>query len=116
LYCSNTGEYCSLDTPNIRAALEDIFQTYGARPPSPTLSHTLSCAHCRSDTEILCEQVDVYISSHQHSYERLWPVVKGQVLAYHYDNLQAPFQVISGSGGCPLVAGFCFDPTFGARG
>jgi hypothetical protein len=58
----------------------------------------------------------MYISSHQRLYKRLWLVVKGQVLAHHYDNLKAPFQVILGSGGCPLVAGFCFDLTFGARG
>lgn len=67
-------------------------------------------------TSLVIVPVDMCISSHQHSYDRLWLVVKGQVLAHHYNDLKAPFQVISGSGGCPLVAGFCFDPTFGARG
>jgi hypothetical protein len=111
MYCSNSGEFCSIDAPVVQEELEDIFLAHGVR------SHHVRRAFVRVSPHALARtQVDVFIGAHQHSYERLWPVVRGKVLAEHYNYPKAPFQVVSGSGGCPLVGGFCFDPTFGPRG
>jgi len=89
LYCSNPGEYCTIDAPLVQEELEEIFMTYG---------------------------VDMYISGHIHAYERLWPVYKGRVMAYHYNDPAAPFQVTTGTGGCNMMGGLCFDPMFWGRG
>lgn len=110
MYCSNLGEYCRDDAPFVRDTLEDIFQAYGVRERTER-------GHGRGPHEWrLCPQVDAFISAHEHSYERLWPVAKNQILAKHYGDPQSAFQVISGSGGCPLTHGLCFDPTWGSRG
>jgi len=88
LYCSNHGDYCNIDAPLVREAFEDIFMTYG---------------------------VDMFIGAHEHSYERMWPVYKGRVVAYHYNDPPAPFQVTTGTGGCPMMGQLCFDPIFWGR-
>eukprot|EP01089_Gocevia_fonbrunei_P016557 TRINITY_DN5161_c0_g1_i1.p1 TRINITY_DN5161_c0_g1~~TRINITY_DN5161_c0_g1_i1.p1 ORF type:complete len:483 (+),score=127.32 TRINITY_DN5161_c0_g1_i1:206-1450(+) len=48
--------------------------------------------------------VDMYISGHEHSYERLWPVYSGDVhngsASDPYKNPGAPVHIISGSAGC----------------
>ena len=43
--------------------------------------------------------VDIVLQAHEHSYERLWPVYKGVVLAENYTNPQAPVQLITGAAG-----------------
>jgi len=48
--------------------------------------------------------VDIYLSAHEHSYERLWPVYQGQVYngsaQAPYTNPRAPVHIIAGSAGC----------------
>jgi len=39
------------------------------------------------------------IQAHEHSYERLWPMYKGVVVAKNYTNPQAPIQIITGAAG-----------------
>ena len=44
--------------------------------------------------------VDVYLSGHEHSYERLYPVYRQQLLSQSYDPLIAPFYLVAGAAGC----------------
>ena len=44
--------------------------------------------------------VDFYFSGHMHSYERLYPTYKGQVLGHDYSPLVAPLHIIAGAAGC----------------
>ncbi|XP_045192870.2 acid phosphatase type 7-like [Mercenaria mercenaria] len=73
MYCSNDDlDDCTLQESKVRLGLEDIFYNNG---------------------------VDVVLQAHEHSYERLWPVYKGVVLAENYTNPQAPVQLITGAAG-----------------
>jgi len=44
--------------------------------------------------------VDLVIQAHEHSYERLWPVYRDNILAKNYINPAAPVHIISGAAGC----------------
>ncbi|KAK3085903.1 hypothetical protein FSP39_010267 [Pinctada imbricata] len=73
MYCSNADlDDCTKSSSKVRQGLEDLFYEYG---------------------------VDLVIQAHEHSYERLWPMYKGVVLAKNYTNPQAPVQLISGAAG-----------------
>lgn len=60
--------------------------------------------------------VDVIIQGHEHSYERLWPVYNGTVIARNYTNPKAPVHIISGAAGCNEADGLCVNPMLGPRG
>lgn len=73
MYCSNNNsDDCRKNDSLVRLGLEDMFFKYG---------------------------VDLVIQAHEHSYERLWPMYKGVVLAENYTNPRAPIQLITGSAG-----------------
>lgn len=75
---------------------------------------------CTSDTEILRDGttynggnrvaplervlfnygVDFFFAGHMHSYERLWPTYRQQVLQKNYNNPRGPIHIITGSAGC----------------
>ncbi|XP_060563961.1 acid phosphatase type 7-like isoform X2 [Ruditapes philippinarum] len=73
MYCSNDDlDDCTLQESQVRLGLEEIFYNNG---------------------------VDIVLQAHEHSYERLWPVYKGVVLAENYTDPQAPVQLITGAAG-----------------
>lgn len=73
MYCSNNDDDdCTHQESKVRLGLEDIFFKYG---------------------------VDLILQAHEHSYERLWPMYKGVVLARNYTNPKAPVQVVTGAAG-----------------
>ncbi|KAL3860473.1 hypothetical protein ACJMK2_010596 [Sinanodonta woodiana] len=73
MYCSNNdGDDCTKIDSKVRKGFEELFYEYG---------------------------VDVVIQAHEHSYERLWPMFKGVVLAKNYSNPTAPVQLITGAAG-----------------
>ncbi|KAL5021265.1 hypothetical protein ScPMuIL_000420 [Solemya velum] len=79
LYCAVTDdEDCAQTQSLVRIGLEDLFYIYG---------------------------VDVVLQSHEHLYERLWPMYRGTVLSKSYVNPNAPIQIISG------LAGSQYGPT-----
>lgn len=75
---------------------------------------------CTSDTEILRDgttynggnrvaplehvlkdyNVDFFFAGHMHSYERLWPTYRQQVLQNNYYKPKAPIHIVTGSAGC----------------
>eukprot|EP00742_Colponemidia_sp_Colp-10_P008603 GILJ01009327.1.p1 GENE.GILJ01009327.1~~GILJ01009327.1.p1 ORF type:complete len:906 (+),score=113.35 GILJ01009327.1:42-2720(+) len=76
LYCSNTGgdlEDCQSYAPQLRQSLESLFNRY---------------------------KVDLVITSHIHSYERLFPINHKQETSFSYINPGRPVYVINGAGGC----------------
>ena len=60
--------------------------------------------------------VDLVIEAHEHSYERLWPVYKGNVYQENYNNPKAPVHIVSGAAGCNEAYGVCVNPMLGPRG
>eukprot|EP00743_Colponemidia_sp_Colp-15_P000434 GILK01000495.1.p1 GENE.GILK01000495.1~~GILK01000495.1.p1 ORF type:complete len:427 (+),score=63.74 GILK01000495.1:37-1281(+) len=77
-YCSNRKQIgaaldCAIEAPFLRLILEPIL--YKAK-------------------------VDIYFAGHMHSYERLWPVRKGETVQKDYIDVQSPAVVITGSAGC----------------
>ena len=44
--------------------------------------------------------VDFFFAGHMHSYERLWPTYREQVLRRNYIEPKAPIHIITGSAGC----------------
>ena len=60
--------------------------------------------------------VDLVIEAHEHSYERLWPVYKGNVYQENYHNPEAPVHIVSGAAGCNEAYGVCVNPMLGPRG
>ena len=60
--------------------------------------------------------VDLIIEAHEHSYERLWPVYKGNVYQENYSNPKAPVHIVSGAAGCNEAYGVCVNPMLGPRG
>jgi len=92
MYCSDINKKrdftdCTSDTATVREGLE-IFgeRWYGV------------------EALLWKYGVDMYLSGHEHSYERLWPVYQGKVYngsnAQPYYNPKAPVHIISGSAGC----------------
>ena len=45
--------------------------------------------------------VDLIVEAHEHSYERLWPILDGEVLQSHYINPKGSVHVITGGAGNP---------------
>jgi hypothetical protein len=45
--------------------------------------------------------VDLIIEAHEHSYERLWPVLRGNVIQTNYVNPRGSVHVITGMAGNP---------------
>lgn len=89
LYCTldrnDDPTACTLDTSNLR---DGISYTKGVKRVAPLepLFHTYG--------------VDFYFSGHMHSYERLWPTYRQQVMQRNYDNPQAMINIVGGSAGC----------------
>ena len=44
--------------------------------------------------------VDFFFAGHMHSYERLWPTYREQVLQKNYYKPRGPIHIIAGSAGC----------------
>ena len=73
LYCSQSyPQDCNQKKSKVREGFEDLFYTYG---------------------------VELVLQGHCHSYERSWPMYKGQPLAEDYTNPQAPVYIITGTTG-----------------
>jgi len=89
MYCSldtNDGQdICTLDTTNIR---DGVSFTGGKR---------------QYGLEALLQEmgVDFFLSGHMHSYERLWPTYRQQLLSHSYENPGAPIHIIAGTAGGP---------------
>lgn len=85
LYCSvdDKNEDCRKTDSLVRENLEDLFHKYG---------------------------VDIYISGHQHLYERTYPVYKNKVLAYNNVNPKATIQLTVGSFGNQYLTEFSSKP------
>ncbi len=89
IYCTldrnDEAGICSLDTSKIR---DGVTYTYGEHRVAPL--------------EPLFYQmgVDFYFAGHMHSYERMWPVYRQQVLQRDYQNPKAPIYLIGGAPGC----------------
>eukprot|EP00057_Strongylocentrotus_purpuratus_P016056 XP_011670530.1 PREDICTED: iron/zinc purple acid phosphatase-like protein isoform X1 [Strongylocentrotus purpuratus] len=90
MYCSNADrDDCTKEESRVRTGLEDLFYDFGT---------------------------DLIIEAHEHSYERFWPMYRGEVTAKHYKNPVAPVHVISGAAGCNEFDGVCVNPILGPRG
>lgn len=74
LYCSSilSRERCRVEAPLYRLYLEDLLYQ---------------------------ERVDVYLSGHNHQYERTYPMYKGQAVAYNFSNPAAPVYIVNGGAG-----------------
>ncbi|KAL4225576.1 hypothetical protein ACF0H5_016264 [Mactra antiquata] len=75
MYCSNTvRDDCSNATMRrwVKQGLEPLFHAFG---------------------------VDLVLQAHEHSYERLYPLVNGIVERFNYTNPRAPVHVITGAAG-----------------
>ncbi|KAK7500302.1 hypothetical protein BaRGS_00008525, partial [Batillaria attramentaria] len=73
MYCSTvSGDDCTKNNSLVRAGFEELFYHYG---------------------------VDLVLQAHEHNYERLYPMFKGEVLSTDYNNPRAPVQIISGAAG-----------------
>ncbi|XP_033101535.1 acid phosphatase type 7-like isoform X2 [Anneissia japonica] len=87
MYCSNTdGDDCTREFSDVRLGLEDLFHSYG---------------------------VDVVFQGHEHSYERLYPIINYQVTARNYTDPEAPVHIISGAAGCNEFNHVCINPMLG---
>ncbi|XP_064632836.1 acid phosphatase type 7-like [Lineus longissimus] len=71
MYCSNRDNKIDCENTKVRKDLEDLFFQQG---------------------------VDLYISGHEHSYERTWPVYRGQVWGKSYRDPGATVQLVIGFG------------------
>jgi len=80
-YCSNWDEICD-GVGAERAMFEEMFFAYG---------------------------VDLVISGHMHSYERLYPVYRGKATSFDYNNPRSPAHVITGAAGCNEQFGWCLN-------
>ena len=77
LYCSQTfPQDCNKPDGKLRQGLEELFYTFG---------------------------VDLVLFGHCHSYERSWPMYKGEVLARDYNNPKGPVYITSGTTGNQYV-------------
>lgn len=85
MYCSvnDDSEDCRKTDSVVRTRLEDIFHKYG---------------------------VDLFISGHQHLYERTYPVYKNKVLAFSNRNPRATIHFIVGSLGNQYLTEFSSKP------
>lgn len=85
MYCSvnDDSEDCRKENSLVRANLEDIFYKNG---------------------------VDLFISGHQHLYERTYPVYKNKVLAYNNINPKATIHLVVGSFGNQYLTEFSSKP------
>lgn len=45
--------------------------------------------------------VDIFVAGHEHDYESIWPVAKGQLVAETFVNPPAPVHFVTGAGGPP---------------
>ncbi|KAK7102074.1 hypothetical protein V1264_020356 [Littorina saxatilis] len=82
MYCSPTdfsdeADCVSDTTCAIRSKLEDLFYEEG---------------------------VDLYISGHQHNYERSWPLYRGKAFQQGYKNPKAPVHIVNGAMGYQYIA------------
>lgn len=89
MYCTKIssdgpGE-CSIDTGHLR----DGWTLSGSGNRHGALEHLL-----------MDYNIDFYFAGHMHSYERLWPTYRQQVLQTSYNNLKGPIHIITGSAGC----------------
>lgn len=76
---------CTLDTSKVRDGVTYTFGNPRVAPLEP----------------LFYEQgVDFYFAGHMHSYERMWPVYRQQVLQTDYHNPLAPIYLIGGAPGC----------------
>jgi len=74
LYSSDPSPYVQIFMPFLRAFVEDLFHEF---------------------------KVDLYICGHVHSYERSYPVYKGQPTSKDYVNPTSLTQIVAGGAGCP---------------
>ena len=89
-YCSNNdGDDCTTDRSIVRATFERLFDQYG---------------------------VDLILEAHEHSYERLYPVIDTHTTQYNYSEPLAPTHIVTGTAGCNEQAGACINPIPGPRG
>ena len=89
MYCTDDTDddptICTLDTSVLRDGVS-----------APHGGHRVGALE-----ELLWQyQVDFYFSGHMHSYERLWPTYRGQLLGSSYSPLIAPLHIIAGAAGC----------------
>lgn len=93
---------------------------YAHRPMYCSVDTNDGNSICTSDTEILRDgttynggnrvapleavlynyNVDFFFAGHMHSYERLWPTYREQVLQKNYYKPRGPIHIIAGSAGC----------------
>ena len=89
MYCSlitnSQNQICTSDTARMRDGT-----TYnGDSPRVGGLEHLL-----------MDYNVDLFFAGHMHSYERLWPTYRQQVIKKDYNNPGGPVHIITGSAGC----------------
>ena len=113
------AQYAFLDRDLAKARKEaDWVVVYGHRPLYCCNLDTLS--DCTTDAKVLRDgygsegygmddlfhkhNVDLYLTAHEHDYERTYPIYRGQWEAQHanhtYHNAQATVHIVSGSAGC----------------
>ena len=88
-YCSldrnDEAGICTMDTSKIRDGVTYVF----GQPRVGAL-----------ETLFLEYEIDFYFAGHMHSYERMWPVNREQVVQRNYHNPGAPIYLVGGSPGC----------------
>ncbi|XP_067651531.1 uncharacterized protein [Haliotis asinina] len=83
LYCTSIVciERCDIEAPRYRANIEDL---------------------------LYYQNVDIYMSGHNHQYERSYPVYKKRIAQKDYTNSLSPVYIVNGAAGNPELN----DPTF----
>jgi len=119
----NFGPYPELAAAQLKFVEEDLIRAnqerhirpwifvFGHRPMYCSDSDDDDCTQMKNAWSVDLENlffkygVDIIFEAHQHTYERLWPTFKGQVLNSStpnqpYKNPLAPVHIVTGAAGC----------------